>query len=295
MKCFIYECKADNKNEYYGIETEVNSEDEILEKYEIELSHQTGKASTKFESHHGFDYISLDVPVVPEILENQKNHIRIFFVRQRILFFYDDYVNIAFIKELFQNAKDGSKTPEFLLQDFFNLLTIKDNKGLQSIESSITNLEDNLISTETFDCTHDIIVLRKRLLALKQYYEALYEVLASIEENENQLFTPHELKYFSLIADRVDRLIHSVINLRDYVTQVREAYQAQVDISLNKTMKLFTVITAIFLPLTLLAGWYGMNLKMPEYNFAYGYPVVIAVSVAIVVGLMIYFKKHKWV
>ena len=59
-------------------------------------------------------------------------------------------------------------------------------------------------------------------------------------------------------------------------------------------MKVFTVITAIFLPLTLIAGWYGMNLSMPEYSWAWGYPVVIAVSILIVIAEILYFKRHKW-
>ena len=93
---------------------------------------------------------------------------------------------------------------------------------------------------------------------------------------------------------RVDRLFHSVLNLRDYVTEVREAYQAQVDINLNQLMKLFTVITTICLPLTLIAGWYGMNFPMPEYTSSIGYPMVIALSVVIVVWVIAYFRKNNW-
>jgi magnesium transporter len=92
----------------------------------------------------------------------------------------------------------------------------------------------------------------------------------------------------------VDRLYRNVNNLRDYVTQVREAYQAQEDINLNSIMKLFTVITAIFLPLTLIVGWYGMNFPMPEYNLSFGYPLVIALSALVVAVCVGYFKKHDW-
>ena len=66
------------------------------------------------------------------------------------------------------------------------------------------------------------------------------------------------------------------------------------DIELNETMKVFTVITTIFLPLTLIAGWYGMNLNMPEYASPYAYPAVILVSLLVVVGEIVYFKKKKW-
>ncbi|NYC32004.1 CorA family divalent cation transporter [Clostridium saccharobutylicum] len=97
-----------------------------------------------------------------------------------------------------------------------------------------------------------------------------------------------------MFTNRINRLYQSVNNLRDYVTQVREAYQAQVDIDQNKLMKLFTVVTTIFLPLTLIVGWYGMNFTMPEYNLPYAYPVVIIISISIVVSCIVWFKKNKW-
>ncbi len=85
-----------------------------------------------------------------------------------------------------------------------------------------------------------------------------------------------------------------MLHLLDYVTQVREAYQAEVDLNLNQTMKLFTVLAAVFLPLTLIVGWYGMNFDMPEYHWAWGYPVVIVVSILMVVACILYFKRKKW-
>ena len=97
-----------------------------------------------------------------------------------------------------------------------------------------------------------------------------------------------------MFTNRINRLYQGVNNLRDYVTQVREAYQAQVDINQNTLMKLFTVVTTIFLPLTLIVGWYGMNFNMPEYGWSYGYPIVIAISISIVVLCIVWFKKNKW-
>ena len=85
-----------------------------------------------------------------------------------------------------------------------------------------------------------------------------------------------------------------VSNAKDYLTQVRESYQSQVDIEQNEIMKVFTVVTSIFLPLTLIVGWYGMNLKMPEFEWDYGYLFVTVLCIA--VGLIWYFifKKRKW-
>jgi magnesium transporter len=76
---------------------------------------------------------------------------------------------------------------------------------------------------------------------------------------------------------------------------MREAYQAQIDLQQNELMRLFTVITALFLPLTLLVGWYGMNFQgMPELTWKYGYPAVIGLSVLISAGLILWFKWKHW-
>ena len=109
------------------------------------------------------------------------------------------------------------------------------------------------------------------------------------------LISEESLRHFVILDGRLDRLYENVRSLRDYLSQVREAYQAQIDIEQNSLMKTFTVITAIFLPLTLLVGWYGMNLRMPEFGWDYGYPFVIALSVAIIVLCILLFKKRKWI
>jgi magnesium transporter len=181
-----------------------------------------------------------------------------------------------------------------LLVAFFERLTMDDAQKLEQIEQEISALEDALITSKKRDCVKEIISLRKRLMAFKRYYEQLLFVLDELQENENEVVPPGALRHFRIYAGRVDRLYHSVLNLRDYVTQVREAYQAEVDIGLNSIMKIFTVITAIFLPLTLLVGWYGMNLQMPEFKWAFGYPMVAILAVVIVAVCLVIFRKKKW-
>ena len=77
--------------------------------------------------------------------------------------------------------------------------------------------------------------------------------------------------------------------------QIRDLYQSQLDKKQNRIMTLLTVITSIFMPLTLIAGWYGMNFKyMPELEYKAAYPVIIVISIAIVAVCLIFFKKKKW-
>lgn len=77
--------------------------------------------------------------------------------------------------------------------------------------------------------------------------------------------------------------------------QLRDMYHTQIDVKQNRIMTLLTVVTTIFMPLTLIVGWYGMNFRyMPELETKWGYPGVIGLSVAIIIGGLWFFKKKKW-
>lgn len=183
-----------------------------------------------------------------------------------------------------------------ILYIFMDRLTSLDNIILKEIESRIAALEEQVMEDIKRDFTREIIGLRKQLLFLKRYYEPLLDIAEGLEENENGILEESSLKYLRILINRVVRLNQNVLNLRDYVTQVREAYQAQVDISMNRIMKVFTVITAVFLPLTLIAGWYGMNFTyMPELRWVYGYPFVFGLSAVVVFISLIIFKKHHYI
>lgn len=114
-------------------------------------------------------------------------------------------------------------------------------------------------------------------------------------DNANNLICEDGLIHFNIVHNRIDRCHAAVLNLQDYVMQMRETYQSQIDIEQNELMKVFTLITTLFLPLSLMVGWYGMNFhNMPELSSPWGYPVFIIVSIGISLGLILYFKKKKW-
>ena len=94
---------------------------------------------------------------------------------------------------------------------------------------------------------------------------------------------------------RIERLQNHVHLLRENILQLRELYQSQQDAQQNKIMCILTVVTTLFLSLTLLTGWYGMNFAyMPELHWKYGYPAVIIAAIVIVAIEIMYFKKKKF-
>ena len=130
---------------------------------------------------------------------------------------------------------------------------------------------------------------------LRIHYAQLLDLSQELEENENEFFSENNERYFHLVCQRVQTLYDMTTSLSEYTTQIRDLNQAQIDIKQNKIMTILTVITSIFMPLTLIAGWYGMNfVYMPEFQSPIAYPVVIAVSVLIVIVSLIFFKKKKW-
>jgi magnesium transporter len=184
--------------------------------------------------------------------------------------------------------------PDKVLQLFFSEMIRKDFEYLEKLEDRITETENALIMAGDENARTKIIEFRKELRQLKKYAETLDRILQGLYENENKLMTDEMQSHFRLLNRKMERLLSEVHNLHEYVSQLREAYQAQIDIEQNNIMKVFTVVATIFMPLTLLVGWYGMNLKMPEFQSDIAYPIVIGVSVLIFVGGLVYFKKKKW-
>ncbi len=181
------------------------------------------------------------------------------------------------------------------LYDFLNniingdlALMEKYEKELEAIERELLNGEDKMSLTRLNEIRGDVLDLRT-------HYEQLIDMGEVLEENENGFFAAENVRYFRLFTNRVERHKDIAAAMRDYTVQIRDLYQSQLDIKQNRIMTILTVVTTIFMPLTLIVGWYGMNFRyMPELNWKLGYPAVIAVSVLIAVGLLVYFKKKKW-
>ena len=134
------------------------------------------------------------------------------------------------------------------------------------------------------------------MIERKEIYEKVKTQL-SYEFNcsPDDFFKDENIRFFRLFSNRVSRLLDIVNSLLDYTAQIRDTNEARLDVKQNRIMTVLTVVTTIFMPLTLIVGWYGMNFKyMPELDQVWGYPAVIIVSVVIVIASLIFFKLKKW-
>lgn len=243
----------------------------------------------RLECLEGFDLIAFDWHNVFDPSQ-ETCRIIIYFTENDIIFICRDDM----AKEMLDLKVKEHISAEKILSSFFIELLKFDMDNLENIEDQIFKFEDDLLRNTKIDLAREIVSFRRSLSLLKRYYEQLNSIFEELLENDNDLISQSHMRYFKVLDNRIDRLFLSVLHIQDYVSQVREAYQAQVDIEQNVIMRTFTVVTSIFLPLTLIVGWYGMNLKMPEFNWHNGYQFVIMVSLSVLLMCIAFFKKKKW-
>lgn len=181
------------------------------------------------------------------------------------------------------------------LFEFMEYLIKDDVLYLQQYEEKMTVMEEAIVEGKMEAFNTKILHIRKELLKLYAYYQQMADIAEILQGNANHMFTEEDCRLFNLFSDRVDRLYDHTQMLKEYSLQVREMYQSQIDIRQNQIMKVLTVVTTIFMPLTLIVGWYGMNFNnMPELKSSIGYGIVIVVSIIITIVEILYFKIKKW-
>ena len=184
---------------------------------------------------------------------------------------------------------------ERFLHDFLEQIVVRDLSIMERYENELNQIEDTILSSQGQGDLARVNEIRSDLRRLLIHYEQIIDMTQELEENENGFFREENLRYIHLFMNYITRRQSSAASLRDYTMQVRDLYDAQLEVRQNRIMTLLTVVTTIFMPLTLIAGWYGMNFRyMPELEWRFGYPAVIALSVAIVAYCLILFKRKKW-
>lgn len=230
---------------------------------------------------------------------NKNSHIAIY-VKKNLLIIVDIDGKGAEVRDNFFSAfnKYGSINISIgkLLYSFFDSFIKKDNKLIENAEFEINQLEQLVLEDKANENFNFLLLrMKKELLVFKNYYEQLNCVSERLIDNENEILEDDELKYVLNFKEKIKIIKEDIDSLKSSIIHLQEAYSAYLDLKLNQTMKIFTVVTTIFFPLTLIVGWYGMNFTtMPEFAWKYGYLFVIILSVTVVAVLTIIVKKRKW-
>ena len=179
---------------------------------------------------------------------------------------------------------------------FLESLISGGTEKIETMRNAMTEMEETIMMDEAGDkFAPELLALKKKLLRLQTYYEQILDVTETLEENENEIFSSSDLFYFSNLSKKVERLKNDVTSLSNALDHLQDAYSSFMDVKMNRTMKVLTVLTTIFFPLTIIVGWYGMNFQsMPEFTWPHGYIYVICLSVLVIIVLGLLAKKHRW-
>ena len=248
--------------------------------------------ATRFESHENYDYLVIHVPDFRHP-EQEPALIECYLTKENLIVSGDCERTDALEAQLIKKEAWGHEVADFLFI-LFNQLLLEVMPTLDAIEDAIELLEEQVGDKVSVDRSQSIAPMRRELLVLNRYLRSLFDLFDAFDDNLNELLSRKQLRLLRAYKDKVSRLLNRTRDLRDYLSQLREAFQNELDISLNETMRFFTVITAVFLPPTLIVGWYGMNLRMPELLLPHTYPIVIGLSAVLIVVSLIYCKRKGW-
>ncbi len=199
------------------------------------------------------------------------------------------------IERISSSLAQVSPSPSRVFCVLLDMLIRDDLEYIEQLEDNAASLETELLGGALKSFDQRMLSYRKKTLRLSHFYLQLTDMVVALQEEAVGLFSKEEMRQIKLFGERVSQLRGETQLLREYLLQIREVYQGQIGIRQNEIMKVLTIVTTIFLPLSLIAGWYGMNfVHMPELHWVYGYPVVIAVSIAIVGVCLWFFRKNKF-
>jgi magnesium transporter len=166
---------------------------------------------------------------------------------------------------------------------------------IECVEEQLEVIEENILHQADQNLTQEIVAFRKQLLHIRKNLLPLNEAVNRLMKTDPDLVQDTTYSYLHDLSDHVKHQIQLIEGYRESITNLMELNMANLSNRMNNVVKTLTIITSIFIPLTFVAGVYGMNFKyMPEIGQKWGYPVVMAFMIVVGLGMFLYMKLKKW-
>jgi magnesium transporter len=166
---------------------------------------------------------------------------------------------------------------------------------IEKIEEKVEDLEDAITSDSDDDHTRTVQYIKREIITLKRALLPLREAVSGLEKGVTDLVDPENEKYFRDVYDHLIQIADSLENNREVLSGLMDMQMANMSNRMNQVMKVLTVIASLFIPLTFIAGIYGMNFEyIPELKWHYGYFAVWGLMIFIFVGMLAFFRRKKW-
>ena len=185
--------------------------------------------------------------------------------------------------------------PDFLLYALIDAVVDNYLIVLENINERVEDLEEELISRPEPRTLESIHNFKRELIFLKKALWPLRDLIGTLERGETELIQEKTTIFFKDVYDHTIHMIDTVETYRDLVSGMMEVFLTSVSNRMNEVMKMLTIIATIFIPLTFIAGVYGMNFNnMPELTWHYGYYMILFVMLIVALNMLIWFKRKDF-
>lgn len=201
------------------------------------------------------------------------------------------------IRERIRNGKGRIRKmgPDYLTYSLLDAIVDNYFVILEKLGDKIEVMEEELVGDPTQKTLHQIHYLKKEMIYLRRSVWPLRELISGMERSESPLIEDSTDAYLRDLYDHTIQVIDTVETFRDMISGMLDTYLSSLSNRMNSIMKVLTIIATIFIPLTFVAGVYGMNFAyMPELKWRWGYPAVLLVMLIIAAAMLLYFKRKKW-
>ncbi len=201
------------------------------------------------------------------------------------------------IRDRIRNSKGRIRKmgPDYLAYALLDAVVDSYFSILEKIGEKIEYLEEELVEKSTEKTLQEINRLKREMIILRKSVWPLREVINGLVKSESPLIKKSTEVYLRDVYDHTIQIIDTIESFRDMVSGMVDLYLSSLSNKMNSVMKVLTIIATIFIPLTFIAGIYGMNFEyMPELHWRLGYAVVWIVMIVVALVMLIYFRKKKW-
>ncbi|MBL7894923.1 MAG: magnesium/cobalt transporter CorA [Bacteroidia bacterium] len=166
---------------------------------------------------------------------------------------------------------------------------------IEKIGDTVEKIEEHIIAHSSKSSLIQLYELKREMIFLRKQVWPMRDMISNMVRSETKLINPSTDIYLRDLQDHVTRVIDTVETYRDLLSGIMDIYLSTNSNKMNEVMKVLTIMSSIFIPVTFIAGVYGMNFEfMPELKSPYGYAITWGVMLSVMIGLIIYFKRKKW-
>jgi magnesium transporter len=206
--------------------------------------------------------------------------------------------------DVFDSVRDRIRTgkgrlrkmgPDYLAYALIDSIVDNYFLTLEKLGEKVEFIEEELVSDPGRKTLQEIHILKREMIYLRKSVWPLREVISGLERVESDLIKESTGIFLRDVYDHTIQVIDTVETYRDMLSGMLDMYLSSVSNRMNEVMKVLTIIATIFIPLTFIAGVYGMNFRyMPELGWRWGYFIVLGLMLAIGIMMVLFFKRKKW-